>query len=83
MAILNYGTIDGLRYEVGTGTTSGGTVEISTQLQSIVAALATYAAAPAADTEGLICDKTITTHKVTFADAAVAAKAFRYLLLGY
>jgi hypothetical protein len=80
--VEKYGAVNGGSIEIGTHTTVANTIEVSTQLQKIVAALATYEAAPAADTRGITCDKTLTTHAVTMADAAVAAKKFRYLLIG-
>jgi len=72
----------GLSVEAGSATLVSNTVEVSTRFSKIISAAATFSETPGAATQ-ICCDLTITDGKVTFADAAVAAKSFTYILFGY
>ena len=71
----------GAKIEYGEATLSSNTVEVPTKLTKIYSALYTYKEAPGADTR-MICDLAISSDAVTFADSAVAAKTFTYVLIG-
>jgi hypothetical protein len=79
--LLVEGSFCGLNVEVGYATLASNTVEVATKLREVVAAFGTWLEAPGADSR-LCCDGVITAGAVTFADAAVAAKSFWYLLVG-
>ncbi len=72
----------GVVMEYGTALLSGGTIEVPTRMTEISAALYTFAEDPSADTR-MFCDLVITEGAVTFADGAVSAKTFNYILFGH
>lgn len=73
----------GMKMEFGTATLADNTVEVPTKLGHVQIALGTYAEAPGAASQ-LFSDCVISTlGAVTFADGAVAAKSFWYVLIGW
>ena len=72
----------GAKVEYGEAEMGTNTVEVSTKLTKIFAAIAMYRDVTGVDTR-LYCDLAITEGKVTFADGAAADKTFNYMLIGH
>lgn len=77
-----YGSFRGGKFEIGTQSLSAATSEFSVHMKKILAALVTFEAAPGVDSR-LVCDKVITTHKVTIARAGTSAYKYRALIIGF
>ena len=80
---MEHGNMHKFRWESGSAEMgAGNTVEVATNLRTVVRAFALHSEAPGAATQ-MLCDKTISSGCVTFADGGVASKTFDYILFGY